>query len=54
MSIIEVLGLVIIGLHGAALAVVNATDTPKDNTSKGKAYRLLEIAAGVITRKVKK
>ena len=34
--------------HALALFVVNLTDTPKDNDLVGKAYRYIELAAGII------
>lgn len=47
---------VAIAVHGLAVAIVNLTPTPKDNealdtiTSLGvKAYRAIEILAGIIT-----
>ena len=44
---------VLFAIHALALAVVNLTPTPKDNTMVAKYYRVLEILAGVITRLVK-
>lgn len=48
-------------LHAAALIIVNITPTPRDNEALSeigkmgvKAYRLIEIAAGVITPLVKR
>lgn len=47
---------VIVAVHGLALAIVNITPTPKDNEALGtitsigvKAYRAIEILAGIIT-----
>jgi hypothetical protein len=52
---------VAVGVHGAALAIVNITPTPKDNEALGnytrmavKLYRAIEILAGVITPLVKR
>ena len=52
---------VAVGVHGAALAIVNVTPTPKDNETLGKysrifakLYRAIEILAGVITPLVKR
>jgi hypothetical protein len=45
----EILG-VLFAVHAAALAIVNLTPTPKDNNVVSKFYRILEIAAGIITR----
>jgi len=40
-------------LHAVALAVVNMTPTPKDDTWVAKGYRVLEIAAGLLSARVK-
>jgi hypothetical protein len=47
---------VAVAVHGLALAIVNITPTPKDNEALGtvtrigvKAYRAIEILAGIIT-----
>jgi len=52
---------VVIAIHGAALAIVNLTPTPKDNEALGryssmavKLYRAIEILAGVISPLVKR
>ena len=52
---------VAIAIHGAAVAIVNLTPTPKDNEALGKysrmavkLYRTIEILAGVITPLVKR
>ena len=52
---------VAVGVHAAAVAVVNITPTPKDNETLGKytrmvvkLYRAIEILAGVITPLVKR
>ena len=52
---------VVIAIHGAAVAIVNLTPTPKDNEALGrytkmavKLYRAIEILAGVITPLVKR
>jgi hypothetical protein len=52
---------VAVGVHGAALAIVNVTPTPKDNEALGKysrifakLYRAIELLAGVITPLVKR
>jgi hypothetical protein len=39
--------------HLAALVIVNATPTPKDDEVLGKAYKSLEYLAGLISRKAK-
>lgn len=45
-----------IAIHGVALIIVNLTPTPKDDEALGnisalavKAYRALEIVAGIVT-----
>jgi hypothetical protein len=50
-----------IAVHGAALAIVNLTPTPKDNEYLGKysrmavkLYRAIEILAGVVSPLVKR
>ena len=52
---------VVVAIHGAALAIVNLTPTPRDNEALGKytrmavkLYRAIEILAGVITPLVKR
>jgi hypothetical protein len=52
---------VAVGVHGAAVAIVNLTPTPRDNEALGKysrmavkLYRAIEILAGVITPLVKR
>lgn len=52
---------VAIAVHGAALAIVNLTPTPKDNEYLGKysrmavkLYRAVEILAGVVSPLVKR
>jgi hypothetical protein len=52
---------VVVAIHGAALAIVNLTPTPRDNEVLGKysrmavrLYRAIEILAGVVTPLVKR
>jgi len=52
---------VAVAVHGAALAIVNLTPTPKDNEYLGKysrmavkLYRAIELLAGVISPLVKR
>ena len=52
---------VAIAVHGAAVAIVNLTPTPKDDEALGrytriavKLYRAVEILAGVVTPFVKR
>ena len=49
-----------IAIHGAAVVIVNMTPTPKDNAALDKysrlmvkLYRVVEILAGVVSRRVK-
>ena len=50
-----------IAIHGIALAIVNLTPTPKDNEALNtyavlvvKAYRAIEILAGIVSPRVKR
>ena len=50
-----------VAIHGVALVVVNMTPTPKDNQALDsytrllvKLYRVIEVAAGIISPKVKR
>jgi hypothetical protein len=50
-----------VAIHGVALAIVNLTPTPKDNEALSnytrmvvKAYRAIEILAGIVTPRVKR
>ncbi|MGA1710419.1 MAG: hypothetical protein ACO4CS_04040 [bacterium] len=45
----ELLG-VLFALHALAVAIVNLTPTPKDDEIVSKAYRLIEILAGLVTK----
>lgn len=45
---------VLAALHILALAIVNATPTPKDDELYGKLYKIIEIIAGIITKAAKK
>ena len=52
---------VAIAVHGAAVAIVNLTPTPKDNEALSrysrmavKLYRAIEILAGVVSSLVKR
>lgn len=47
------LGTALLALHGLAVAVVNLTPTPKDDEIVAKAYKFVELLAGVLTKKVK-
>lgn len=41
-------------VHAAAVVIVNMTPTPKDDEIVGKAYKVLEMAAGIFTKIAKK
>lgn len=50
-----------VAIHGLALVIVNLTPTPKDNVALSnaarvavRAYRVLEILAGVVSPRVKR
>lgn len=50
-----------VAIHGVAVVIVNLTPTPKDNEALGiytrlivKAYRAIEILAGIVTPRVKR
>lgn len=50
-----------VAIHGLALVIVNLTPTPKDNEALSnmsrivvKAYRAIEILAGIISPRVKR
>lgn len=40
---------IILALHGAAVLVVNLTDTPKDDDLVARFYRGIELFAGIFT-----
>lgn len=41
-------------LHGLALVIVNLTPSETDNKIYNKVYRVIEVAAGLITKIAKK
>jgi predicted metal-dependent phosphoesterase TrpH len=43
----------ILAVHAAAVAIVNLTPTPKDDAILAKVYGVIEIAAGLFTKKAK-
>lgn len=50
-----------VAIHGVALIIVNMTPTPKDNAALDsyakllvKLYRVIEVAAGIVSPKVKR
>jgi hypothetical protein len=40
-------------LHAAALIIVNLTPTPKDDAIVARAYRVLEVLAGIVGARAK-
>mgnify|MGYP003322069037 CR=1 FL=1 len=40
-------------IHAAALAIVNLTPTPKDDAIVGKLYKVIEFAAGIVSKVAK-
>tara|TARA_R100000008_G_C3564313_1_gene158198 strand:+ start:1016 stop:1192 length:177 start_codon:yes stop_codon:yes gene_type:complete len=44
----------LVGAHAFAVVIVNLTPTPKDDEAIAKAYRLIEIFAGLVTKVAKK
>ena len=49
----EVAG-VLAAVHVLALAIVNATSTPRDDEIYGKFYKVVEVIAGIVTKTAKK
>lgn len=45
---------ILLALHGAAVLVVNLTDTPKDDDLVARFYRGVELFAGIFTPLVKR
>lgn len=50
----EQLLVVLFAVHALALAIVNLTDTPKDNEIVSKYYKILEVFAGIVTKLAKR
>jgi hypothetical protein len=44
---------VLFAVHALAVAIVNLTPTPNDDAMVAKAYRVIEMVAGIITPKAK-
>lgn len=44
---------VLLASHALALAIVNLTPTPVDNTVVGGVYKVIEVIAGLVTKKSK-
>lgn len=53
MAYLELIGMAVLAVHGAATAIVNVTNTPDPDSKLGKAYRLIELAAGLVTKRSK-
>jgi hypothetical protein len=49
----EVAG-ILAAVHVLALAIVNATPTPRDDEIYGKLYKVIEVIAGIVTKTAKK
>jgi len=45
---------ILAAVHVLALAIVNATPTPRDDELYGKLYKVIEVIAGIITKTAKK
>jgi hypothetical protein len=45
---------ILAAVHVLALAIVNATPTPRDDELYGKLYKVIEVIAGIVTRTAKK
>ena len=41
-------------VHVLALAIINATPTPRDDEIYGKLYKVVEVIAGIVTKTAKK
>ena len=44
---------ILLSAHATALMIVNLTPTPKDDAAVARVYRLIEILAGLLSKKVK-
>jgi len=40
---------IVLALHGAAVLIVNLSDTPKDDDLVSRFYRAIELFAGLVT-----
>ena len=49
----DALAVALLAMHGAAVAIVNLTPTPKDDEIAAKLYKPIEWLAGVLTKKAK-
>ena len=50
---VEEILVALFAIHAAALAVVNLTPTHKDDEIVSKVYKVIEVLAGIFTRKSK-
>jgi hypothetical protein len=50
---LEGLMVVLFAVHALALAVVNLTPTPKDDAIVAKLYSVLEVVAGLVSKRAK-
>lgn len=44
---------VLFAAHALAVAIVNLTPTPKDDVVVAKVYKVIEVFAGLLTKKAK-
>lgn len=47
------LGTALVALHGAAIAIVNLTPTPRDDEVLARVYKVVEAVAGIFTARAK-
>lgn len=47
------IGYAILAIHGVAVAITNLTPTPVDNAFVKRSYKVVEFAAGILTRRAK-
>ena len=52
-SNLDVILTVLLASHALALAIVNLTPTPVDNAVVGGIYKVIEVLAGIVTKKAK-
>jgi hypothetical protein len=50
---VEGIFVALFALHALAVAIVNLTPTPKDDEIVAKAYSVLEVLAGIFTKRAK-
>ena len=50
---IETILLAILGTQALAQLIVNLTPTPRDDVWAGKVYRVVELVAGIVTKRAK-